>query len=72
VYVIENLKKAVKQAIGATKRSPATVQAALRQRKPQISLFEDDGVVPNNPKLPFIHYRSAVRLTKCRGPRGSI
>jgi uncharacterized protein YjlB len=67
VYVVESPKKAVKQVIG-TGPSPATAQVAMRRRKPKIMLLRDDGTVPNNPKLPLIHYRSAVRLTNSKDP----
>jgi uncharacterized protein YjlB len=31
-------------------------------------MFEDDGAIPNNPTLPFIHYRSPVRLARAPDP----
>jgi uncharacterized protein YjlB len=40
----------------------------VRRRKPHTILFADDGVTPNNPKLPFIFYRSPVRLTESDDP----
>ena len=36
--------------------------AALRNRKANAIRLADDGLVPNNPKLPLILYRSVVRL----------
>jgi hypothetical protein len=57
MYLLETLKKTFEQdrCIGsfvAAKRMPAC--------------FRDDGATPNNPTLPFIHYRSPVRLTNPR------
>ena len=31
-------------------------------------MFADDGEIPNNPTLPFVHYRSPVRLTQAPDP----
>ena len=58
---------AVKQVVG-TGPSPAAAQVAVRRRKPQTTLLKDDGTVPNNPTLPLIHYRNAVRLTNSEDP----
>ena len=66
MYVIENLKMAVKQVVG-TGPSPAAAQVAVRRRKPHTMLLKDDGTVPNNP-LPLIHYRNAVCLTDSEDP----
>jgi uncharacterized protein YjlB len=67
MYVIENFKKTVQRVIG-TSPTPAQARDAVRARKPQPTLFEDDGAIPNHPKLPFIHYRSPVRLTNSGDP----
>jgi uncharacterized protein YjlB len=67
LYVIENLKKAVKQVVGIGP-SPAAAQVAVRRREPEATLLKDDGTVPNNPTLPLIHYRNAVRLTNSGDP----
>jgi hypothetical protein len=67
VYVIENLKKAVKQVVG-TGPSRAAAQVAVGRRKPKTMLLRDDGTVPNNPTLPLIHYQNAVRLTNSEDP----
>ena len=39
----------------------------VRARKPVAIAFEDDGIVPNNPRLPFVVYRGAVDLKKKNG-----
>jgi uncharacterized protein YjlB len=38
----------------------------VRSRKPHTAFFSDDGVVPNNRRLPFIHYRSPLRVADFR------
>ena len=62
MYVREGLKKSFEDITGVGKPSVRSVGQAVRRRKAQASLFKDDGVIPNNPKLPLIHYRSPVRL----------
>ena len=34
----------------------------MRLRKPELFRFRDDGETPNNPRLPLVVYRGAVRL----------
>jgi uncharacterized protein YjlB len=62
MYLRESLKKTFENATGLGKPSRGVVRQAVRRRKPLTTRFKDDGAVPNNPKLPFIHYRSPVRL----------
>jgi len=63
MYVLETLKKTFEQVTGVGKPSSASMQRFIRRRKPHAIMFHDDGAVPNNPTLPFVHYRSPVRLT---------
>src|ERR1700729_1623295 len=46
----------------------ATLQASVRQKKPMIVRFKDDGIVPNNPRLPLLVYRSAVKCPPAFDP----
>src|SRR3569833_4500572 len=39
----------------------------VRVRKPVSVVFEDDGIVPNNPRMPFVVYRGAIELKKRNG-----
>ena len=41
---------------------PKILSESLRKPKPRKIKFEDDGIVPNHPKWPFILYRNAVRF----------
>jgi uncharacterized protein YjlB len=61
MYIKETLKKAV-EITGIGKPSAGSVRAALRACKPDKIMFEDDGMVPNNARLPFVVYRSALDL----------
>jgi uncharacterized protein YjlB len=68
MYVKETVKKTFESVTGIGKRSPEDVRALIHHRKPQTILFRDDGATPNNPKLPFIRYRSPVRLKDSHDP----
>jgi uncharacterized protein YjlB len=43
-----------------------------RNIKPQTFLFEDDGFVPNNPRLPFVLYRGVLDFIGITDPEVSI
>ena len=45
---------------------PATLRALVRARKPTAIRFQDDGIVPNNPRFPVLLYRGAVNLKSRR------
>jgi uncharacterized protein YjlB len=68
VYVLETLKKTFEQVTGIGKLSSAAMRRLVRRRKAHAATFADDGAIPNNSKLPFIHYRSPVRLTAAQDP----
>ncbi len=40
----------------------------VRRRSPRAFCFADDGETPNNPELPFLHYKGAVALPKAFDP----
>jgi uncharacterized protein YjlB len=61
--MLESLKEKIEKATGWKRPSRGDLRHAVKARKPNALRFKDDGVIPNNPKLPFILYRSPVRLT---------
>ncbi len=54
--------------MGKGKPRPREVGEAVRQSTPLTFRFKDDGLVPNNPVLPLVLYRSAVRLGEASDP----
>jgi uncharacterized protein YjlB len=60
--VLESLRKGVEKVTGWKRPARGDLRGAVRLRKPNALRFKDDGVIPNNPKLPFILYRSPVSL----------
>ena len=66
--LLESLKKKFETMTGIAGPSAQSVRASVRERVAHETTFADDGTVPNNPKLPFIHYRSPVALPETGDP----
>jgi uncharacterized protein YjlB len=62
----EQLKHASETLTGFMR--PDWVDIETRPRKPNLYRFADDGETPNNPALPLIHYRGAVKLDSTYDP----
>ena len=60
---LEGVKDTFEKVTGWARPSGRDLDAALQSRKANAFRFKDDGVIPNNPKLPFVLYRTPVRLT---------
>lgn len=68
--VVEDLKHITEVATGLGR--PDWVDIVTSSRKPQLFSFRDDGETPNNPHLPLVHYRSAVRLDPAFDPAATF
>ena len=68
MYLLETLKKTFETMTGAGRPSHTSLEASVTPRTPHTTMFRDDGVIPNNPKLPFIHYLGAVALAERGNP----
>ena len=66
--VLESVKEKIEKVTGWKRPSRGDLRDAVRSRKPNSFRFKDDGIVPNNPKLPFILYRGPVSLADDRDP----
>ena len=66
--LIETIKETLERATGWARPSRREVAAALRRRKANAYRFSDDGLVPNNPDLPFIFYSGAIKVTDASDP----
>jgi uncharacterized protein YjlB len=60
--VLESAKERIEKVTGCKRPSRGDLGNAVKSRKPNSFRFKDDGVVPNNPTLPFILYRGPVSL----------
>jgi uncharacterized protein YjlB len=68
MYPLERLKKTIEGATAIGKPTARAVRESVRRRKPHTARFRDDGWIPNNPRLPFVHYRSPIRLAAGSDP----
>ena len=68
MYLLETLKKTFEMMTGAGRPSHTSLEASVAPRTPHTTMFRDDGIIPNNPKLPFIHYLGAVALPERGDP----
>jgi uncharacterized protein YjlB len=66
--LLEGLKETVEKMTGLARPSHRDLDAAVRSRRPNLFHFRDDGVIPNNPALPLVLYRSPVRLAHAFDP----
>jgi uncharacterized protein YjlB len=66
--LLESIKEKVEKVTGWARPSRRDLVEAVRPRKPNAFRFADDGVIPNNPELPFIFYRTPVRLVGASDP----
>jgi uncharacterized protein YjlB len=64
MYLLETLKKKFMNLTGFGKPSARALRDSIHERMAHETMFRDDGKIPNNPKLPFIHYRSAVAVPR--------
>jgi uncharacterized protein YjlB len=62
--VLESVKERMENVTGWKRPSRDDLRHAVKSRKPNSFCFKDDGIVPNNPTLPFILYRSPVSLAE--------
>ena len=60
--VLEGVKEGIEKVTGWKHPSRGDLCNAVKRRKPNSFYFKDDGVVPNNPKLPLILYHGPVSL----------
>jgi hypothetical protein len=66
--LIETIKEKLEKITGFGRPTRREADAALRERKPHAFRFADDGIVPNNAKLPLILYRGPIRTAGAADP----
>jgi uncharacterized protein YjlB len=72
MYLFEALKKTLENLTGMGRPPSNKVHDCIRERKAHESLFDDDGRVPNNPRLPFIYYRTPIDLPDDEDPAAAF
>ena len=66
--ILESLKRTAERVTGWRRPSRRDLDELVRARKPHCFRFEDDSVIPNNPDLAVVLYRSPVRLVDSFDP----
>ena len=62
MYNLETLKGTLQHWTGIGRPTRREARSLVRARKPSAVRFADDGLVPNHPRFPFLHYRGVVDL----------
>jgi hypothetical protein len=60
MILLETIKRIAEKTTGW--KRPNKPQGLVRERRPQIFRFNDDGLIPNHPRWPLIIYKGGVRL----------
>ncbi|HVV63320.1 MAG TPA: cupin domain-containing protein [Pseudolabrys sp.] len=68
MYVREAIKQKLEDLTGVARPSARKVKSRINRRKTERHRLKDDGLIPNNPKLPLIVYRNAARLAGLSDP----
>ena len=68
MYAKESLKRTFERVTGIGRPKRREARTSVRPRKAQATRFKDDGLIPNNPTLPFIRYRGVVALKDAADP----
>ena len=67
----DQIKNYARKAIESRPDEEA-LRIMTRPRKPIAVMFDDDGIVPNNPRLPVVVYRRAIDLNDKRFDPGAV
>jgi uncharacterized protein YjlB len=65
---IEPVKRVLEKTTGIGIPSAAEALSRVNAVKPRRLKFSADGYIPNNPSLPLLHYRKAVRFDRSGDP----
>ena len=65
---VEPVKRVLEKATGIGIPSQADAIARVKAVKPRRLKFHSDGYIPNNPRLPLLYYRKAVRFDRDGDP----
>ena len=68
MYVVESLKRLFERVTGYGQPSRHQARDLVHPREASENHFKDDGLIPNNPHLSFIHYRGVLNLNGADDP----
>jgi uncharacterized protein YjlB len=62
--LLEDVKRLAGRITGIGRPRADDLADLVRSRAPRTFHFKDDGVVPNHPRWPLVHYRAPLRLAR--------
>jgi uncharacterized protein YjlB len=68
MFAFESLRKTLGKITGVRTPGTRAARESTRLCRARTIMFKDDGSIPNNPRLPLIHYRGAVVLAGSQDP----
>jgi uncharacterized protein YjlB len=68
MYAAEAVKSGLEHLTGLARPTAKEIKKRIKRSKVRAKLFEDYKPIPNNPKLPFIHYRKVVSVAGLPDP----
>jgi uncharacterized protein YjlB len=70
--LLQDIKEKVERSTGIWRPAKKDLADAVRTVRAQMHRFSDDGLVPNNPNLPLVHYKRAFKFAKKFDPAAVV
>jgi uncharacterized protein YjlB len=68
MYAFESAKSRFEKLTGWAQPTRGEIKRRRRKAKPRATIFKEHSPIPNNPTLPFLHYRKVVSLAGLPDP----
>ena len=68
MYAFESAKSRFENLTGWAQPKPGEIKKRIKKAKPRATVFKDNNLIPNNPSLPFLHYRKVASLSRLPDP----
>lgn len=68
MYAFESAKSRFEKLTGWAQPTRGEIKTRIKKTKPRATVFKDNNLIPNNPTLPFLHYRKVASLTGLPDP----
>jgi uncharacterized protein YjlB len=68
MYTFESAKSSFEKLTGWGQPKPGEIKKRIKKAKPRATVFKDNSLIPNNPTLPFLHYRKVASLARLSDP----
>ena len=68
MYAFESAKSRFENLTGLAQPRLGEIKKRIKKAKPRATVFKDNNLIPNNPSLPFLHYRKVASLSHLPDP----